>query len=150
MLKKKIKSVSTKKKDTSSMESVRSYLGKKVISKSGNVVGKVFDVLFLGNTITGIIVVKKISKLFLGKEFLNVSEDAVMLSIDPVTALEGKRVFDADGKKMGKVKEVIRKGNTNTLSAIMIKKNFYSSAIKIPKDDIDISKKNIILKKVYS
>lgn len=149
MLKKKIKSISTKKKSISAMEGSRSYISKKVISKSGNYVGKVYDTVFAGNILTGIVVMRRLSRIFIDKEFFKVSDDAVMLSIDPVISLQGKRVFDADGKKIGKVSKVIRKGNSNTLEAIMVKKNIYSKAVKVSKTDIDVSKKNIILKKVY-
>ncbi|MBN2111703.1 PRC-barrel domain-containing protein [Candidatus Woesearchaeota archaeon] len=149
MLKNKIRSISSGKKDPALMESARSYIGRKVVSKSGNFVGKVYDVRFSGSVFAGIVVMKKLSKVFIGKEFFSVSRDAVMLSINPVTSLEGKQVFDADGKRMGKVTEIIRKGNSNTLEAVMVKKNLYSSAVKIPKSEISVSKKNIILKKVY-
>jgi len=58
-------------------------------------------------------------------------------------------VFDADGKKLGKVVDVVRKDETNSMEALMVRKNFYSRQVRVPKNDIEVSKKNIILKKVY-
>lgn len=147
--KRKIHMISTRKKDHSEMGRFRSYIGKKVISKSGDFVGRVYDVLFSGDKMTGIMVWRRFSKLFVGKEFFDLSEDAVMLSINPVTMLIGKKVFDADGKKIGTVKGIIRKGKTNNFDAVTVKKNIFSKSIKVPKSEIETSKKNIILKKVY-
>jgi sporulation protein YlmC with PRC-barrel domain len=93
---------------------------------------------------------RRLSKLFIGREFIGgVSEKAVRLSINPVTMLLGKQVFDADGKLLGKVVNVVRKGSINTFSAIDVKRRIYSRGMRIPKDEIDVSKKNIILKKIY-
>jgi sporulation protein YlmC with PRC-barrel domain len=147
---KKLEAISTKGKDPLKMESFRSYIGKEVISKSGERIGKVHDLRFSGNSVTGIVVRRRLSRLFIDKEFIaGGSGGTIMLSIDPVTMMLGKQVFDADGKKMGKVSKVLRKGSSNTLTAVMVKKRMYSRGIKIPKEDIDVSKKNLILKKVY-
>ena len=150
MGKRKLTTISTKTKTPDSMDSVRNWVGKHVISKSGDVIGKVQDFKFLKNTITGIVVMKKLSRIYLGIEFVSaVSQDSVMLSIDPVTMLIGKKVFDVDGKDMGKLVQLVRKGNNNSFEAIIVKRKFYSKGIKIPKADVEISKKNLILKKAY-
>ena len=147
---KKLKAISSKNKDISKLDSFRSWVGKRVISKSGDIIGKVQDFRFLKNTIAGIIVMKNLSRIFIDTEFINgVSEEAVVLSIDPVTMLVGKKVFDVDGKEMGKVVRLIRKGNENTFEVLVVKRKIYSKGIKIHKKDVDISKKSIILKKSY-
>lgn len=146
----KMQSITSKGGDTSKMESFRSNIGKKVVSKSGDDVGKVHDVVFKGNSVAGIVVSRLFSRTFVGKEFIGkMSNDSIMLSIDPVTMVAGKYVFDADGKKIGKVSKVLRKGNTNNFSALLVKRKIYSKGVRVPKDDIDVSKRNIILKKVY-
>ena len=61
----------------------------------------------------------------------------------------GKQVFDADGKKLGRVKSVQRKGNANDFESVVVKRHFFSRGIAVPKSDIDVSKKNIILKVIY-
>lgn len=148
--KRKIKAILSKGKDPSQMDSFRSWIGKKVISKSGDIIGKVQDFRFSKSTIAGIVVMKNISRLFIGNEFISaVSADAVMLSIDPVTMLVGKKVFDANGKEMGKVARLVRKGSSNSFEAVIIKKKIYSKGMKVPKADVEVSKKSIILKKSY-
>lgn len=147
---KKIEAISTKNINPMKMDSFRAYIGKKVISKSGERVGKVHDIRFSGSKVEGIVVLKRISRLFIDQEFIaGHSDEAVMLSIDPVTMMRGKQVFDADGKKLGKVSDVVRKGNSNVMSSIIIRKRLYSRGVRIPKEDIETAKKNIILKKVY-
>jgi len=150
MTRKKLKAISSKNVDISKLDSFRSWVGKKVISKSGDIIGKVQDFRFTKNTIAGIIVMKRFSRIFIGNEFINgVSNEAVVLSIDPVTMLVGKKAFDVDGKEMGKVVKLIRKGDSNTFEGLIVKAKIYSKGIKIPKNDVDISKKSIILKKSY-
>lgn len=148
--KKRIVAISAKSRDTSRMNYFRSHIGKKIITKSGDTFGRVFDIAFSGNTVTGIIVGRRLSKLFVGKEFVSsISSGSIMLSIDPVVMLVGKQVFDADGKKIGKVVKLVRKGSSNSFSAIIVKRKIYSKGIKVPASDIEVSKKNIILKKKY-
>jgi sporulation protein YlmC with PRC-barrel domain len=147
---KRVKVISASKKDVSKMEGARSYIGKNVISKSGDKVGKVLDVAFKGSTMEGVLVQKKLSTLFIDRKFFaSVSNNALMLSINPVTMLLGKQVFDADGKKLGKVVKIVRKGGGNSFEAMMVRKNMVSKSIRVPKSEIDVSKKNIILKKAY-
>ena len=73
-----------------------------------------------------------------------------MLKIEPVTNLIGRQVFDSKGKRVGKVVEVIRKGTGNVYSELRVKKNIYSWSKHIPKKDIAVAKKSIILKKPWS
>jgi len=145
-----IKSITTKKADVSRMDSFRSHIGKKIITKSGDSFGRVFDISFSGNTVAGIIAARNLSKVFIGKEFVaGMTADSVMLSIDPVIMMIGKQVFDADGNKIGKVAKLVRKGSSNSYSAIIVKRKIYSKGIRVPRSDIETSKKNIILSKVY-
>ena len=147
--KKPIEIISPNDRNILKFESMRAYLRKKVVSKSGEIVGKIADVLFAAKGIKGIVVRKRFLKFYLDHSFFNTVSDKAMLSIDPVVLLTGKTDFDADGRRLGKVKKVVRKDHTNELKALIIKKRFYSKGIEIPKSDIDVIKKNIILGKVY-
>jgi len=150
-MKKKMISVSKKVKNPKSLESFRAYIGRKVISKSGEKIGKVHNIRFSGTIVSGFVVSKLISKFFVGIEYLgDVSEESIVLSIDPVTELIGKHVFDADGRNLGKVARLNRKGTENNFDEIVVKKRIYSKGITIPKKDIDVMKKNIILNTVYN
>ena len=130
-------------------ESIRDYLGKKVVSKSGKTIGSIREVLFTDNGIKGIIVYRLFSRFYVDKSFFNTVGNKAMLSINPVMLLKRKEVFDLDGKRLGKVVKVNRKNNTNDFDSITVKKRFFLKSIQIPKSEIDVMKKNIILNKVY-
>ncbi|MBW2982543.1 PRC-barrel domain-containing protein [Candidatus Woesearchaeota archaeon] len=130
-------------------ESIKDYLGKKVVSKSGKTVGSVRDVLFTDKGIRGIIVYRFFSRFYVDRTFFNTVGNKAMLSINPILLLKGKDVFDADGKKLGKVSRVKRKSHTNDFHSIVVKKRFFLKGIEIPKSEIDVMKDNIILNKVY-
>lgn len=130
-------------------ESIRDYLGKKVIAKSGKTVGVIRDILFTDKGIKGIIIYRLFSRFYVDKSFFNTIGNKAMLSIDPVLLLKGKEVFDADGKRLGKVVKVNRKNNSNDFESVTVKKRFFLKGFNISKSEIDIMKNNIILNKVY-
>jgi len=124
-------------------------LGKKVIAENGEVVGKVKDIAFDMNRIIGLYVAGAIGKVIIGREYIEqFHADSVVLKINPVTALKGKIVFDKDGKRLGRVTEIKRKGTTNEFTELAVKKNAISKSIQVPKKYMDVISKNIILKKV--
>ena len=150
MFQNKVDAISSKIKKPKLLGSFKVYIGKSVISKSGELVGKVQDVLLQGSTIAGVVVKKAMKKVFFDKEFFTAQTDkTIKLSIDPVTMHIGKQVFDADGKKLGKVVGLVRNSGANKFSQIVVQKHMLRKQVKIPKEDISIEKKNIILKKVY-
>jgi sporulation protein YlmC with PRC-barrel domain len=127
----------------------KSYIGKKVFSKSGEKVGKIFDVVLQNGLLAGVLV-KGHVKLLISKEFFHSdSPETIMLSINPSALLLKKHVFDADARKLGKVVAISRKGTTNDFSKITVKKNIFSKPFDIPKSEIEIAEDNIILYKVY-
>lgn len=132
---------------------LRSYLGKKVYSKSGDIVGSVQDILLNSkHSFQGIMVKTGLrSSLFIGRKYVKeLTPVSIMLSIDPVTSLVGKFVFDADGKKLGRVFELKRSSDANSFYALTIRKHRFSKPRDIPKEHIHVAKKNIILSKKYS
>lgn len=148
MFSRKIEVISSKTKKLEHTNSFSSYIGKKAYSKSGELIGKVDDVIMKDDVMKGILIKNK--KVFIGKEFFKYyTKEAIMLKIEPVTNLIGKQVFDSKGKRVGKVMEVIRKGTGNVYSELRVKKNIYSWSKHIPKKDIAVAKKSIILKKPW-
>lgn len=134
------------KKNIHEMETIRSYIGRRVISKSGDYAGKVFDIAVDRGRVAAFLVRRGISMAWIGSEFVaDSSRKSVMLSIDPATMLRGKVVFDSDGRRVGKVKMVVRKGLTNSIESIAVKRKFYSRAVRFKKSDIEVMKKNVIL-----
>jgi len=149
MFKKKIEILSARIKNFRGIRKMSSYKGKKVFSKSGEYGGRIRDVILKNDVMAGVIVNGK-RKLFIDKEYFSSdTDDVVMLSIDPVTNIIGKQVFDADGKKIGRVIDVDRNTTSNTFSSLVVKKGLISKPINIPKEHIDILRKNVILKKKY-
>ncbi|RMF07263.1 hypothetical protein D6764_00225 [Candidatus Woesearchaeota archaeon] len=123
------------------------YLRKVVLSKSGEKVGIVRDIVFHGHVFVGLLIGKN---LFIDSKFVHsVADDAVMLSIEPVTLLRGKIVFDADGRQIGKVKDVVRRHTGNDYESILVKKGIFRKPIAIPKSHVKTAGKNIILNTSY-
>jgi sporulation protein YlmC with PRC-barrel domain len=141
--------ISSKQADLANTKNLVSYINRKVYSKTGNLLGRVKDIILRHDTLIGFEVIGR-KKLFIDKEFFeSESDNSLMLSIEPITSLFGKHVFDADGKNIGKVKDIERKSNANTFTHLVVRKHFYTKPIKVPKEDIDVSKENIILNKKY-
>jgi len=147
---KQIPIVSDKEKNVLKFESMRDYVGKQVVSKSGEQIGTIVDVLFTDKGVKGIVVASgPFSRFYVDLSFFSTISDKAMLTINPVILLVGKEVFDSDGKKLGRVSTIKRKGNSNDLEAVVVKKRIYSKGIQIPASDIDVMKKNIILNTTY-
>ncbi|MGM5479898.1 MAG: PRC-barrel domain-containing protein [Nanobdellota archaeon] len=147
------KKLTTSKTKMESTLSLRFYLGKKVYSKSGDLVGTVSDIILSPkHSLKGLMVKnKKLSTIFIGKEYIkDLTPISIMLQIDPVLLLIGKYVFDADGKKLGKVIDLKRETESNTYEAIIIKKKPFSKPETIKKEFIDVAKKNIILSTTHN
>lgn len=125
-------------------------VGKKVIAQNGEVVGRVKEVAFDLNRIIGFIVQGKIG---VGQMLVDVHyveqyhEDSVILKISPVTSLIGKIVFDSDGKRVGRIKELVRAGTANDFTDLMVSRGAFRKAQKVPKSDMQVVGKNIILNK---
>jgi len=146
----KIDIVSPRETNILKFESMKDYIGKNVVSKSGEHIGSILDVLFTNKGVHGMIVSKGFfSKYYVDRTYFNTIKEKAMLSMDPILLLVKKVVFDSDGKRLGKVVRIKRKGKTNELEALVVKKRFYSKPIEIPKSAIDVMKKNIILNKKF-
>lgn len=129
-----------------------SILKKKVISANGEILGKVKDVAFDLNSVKGIYVSSGFFgvNMLIDKDYIQkLNADSVILKIDPVPAITGKVVFDSDGKKIGKVQSIIRNDNTNDFTEAVVRKSRIRKAIKIPKKDMGVISKNIILNRAY-
>lgn len=148
MFKISIELISSKLKSIGELVSSR-RLGKiVVISKSGEIIGKVREIRTKEFNVEGIIVAKPFSRYyeFIDKQSIKVfNQNEVLLKINPVTSLKGLSVYDTSGRRLGKVKKVMRSDNNNDFTSLVVKDKFYSKALLIEKDKIDIMKKNIIL-----
>ncbi|HJX50323.1 MAG TPA: PRC-barrel domain-containing protein [Candidatus Nanoarchaeia archaeon] len=149
MFERKIEVLSSRTKKLEGTGKFSSYIGKRVYSKTGELVGSVYDIIIKKDCMIGVLY-KKNSRVFIGKEFFKSdTADAIMLKIDPVTDLIGKQVYDSTGKRIGKVVELKRKSTANSYEELRVKKAFYLSSVFIPKKLIAVAKKNIILKEPW-
>jgi sporulation protein YlmC with PRC-barrel domain len=149
IFKKRVEIISNNLKDLNSLEMYSAYFGRKVYSKSGEFVGKVYDVGMKDQCFVGIFVKGK-RKVFIEENFISSDKDGIiMLSMEPVINLLGKKVYDSKGKMMGKVIDIERKTNSNNYEGLVVKKSFFRRSFSIPKKDIEAAKKNIMLNTAY-
>jgi sporulation protein YlmC with PRC-barrel domain len=123
-----------------------------VISKSGEIVGRVRNLRTRGFNVEGIVISRPFSmfKQFIDKSFIKTfNQDQILLKINPVLSLRGLKVYDKSGRRLGKVRKVLRQDNGNNFTSFVVKDKFYSKSILIGKDNIGIMKKNIILNMDY-
>ena len=119
-----------------------------VISKSGEILGRIKEVRMKGFGVEGIIFYRPWSfgSTFIDKSFIKVfNQNEALLNINPVTSLKGLSVYDTAGRDIGKVRKVMRPDKRNDFTSLVVKNRFYSRSVLIPKDKIDIMKKNIVL-----
>ena len=125
------------------------YLNKKVYTAAGNKLGTIKDVLFARGKITSVLIKGKNENIIDFKYLKPNINEKIMISIDPISLLLGKVVFDKEGKKLGKVKHVEQIENKNQFTAIMVKKYIFTKPQKIIATEIETVKENIILNTGY-
>jgi len=116
---------------------INKIIGARVLTKKGFVVGKVKDVRIDQKAMNfeGI-VVGGAKKAFFGVDYIEkLNYEAIILNIDPSYLIKGERVIDTYGKILGKVKEVNREAETNTIANIIVKPSF-RKAFVVPKSRI--------------
>lgn len=126
-------------------------IGKKVIAKNGEVIGRVGDVAIKDYDIKGVFCKSAaFGRVYIDKShFEAFSTNAIVLKIDPVILLKGKLVFDSSGRKIGTVKDVNRDDTTNKFKSIEVRGKIYKRKVTIKASQIATMKKNVILKGKY-
>lgn len=130
---------------------LKGILAKKVIADNGEIIGKVKDIAFDLNKVIGIYVAGPfgLGNILIDKDYIDqMLGDSIVLKINPLTSIIGKLVFDKDGKKLGKVKEIVRNNQANDFKEIIVRKNIFTKPFYIPKKDMDVIDKNIILNRI--
>ena len=132
---------------------VSDVVGRKVLTKDGVKIGKVKSVHIHPRdlTIEGIVVDPGFFDpyQFIGAGYIgSMTDEGIVLNIQPVTEYVGVKVFDYTGKEIGKVKDVNRSKQTNTLLSILVDRNGKEDVL-IRADYIATAGKNIVLKEPY-
>lgn len=102
---------------------VKKLIGKNVLSEGGTVVGTIYEVRLSPNgfDMEGIVVSTRVGMLYIGKSyFSSISDYSVILNTELGLLVKGRRVITVDGKTLGKVKQVNRKGNTNEIDSLLV------------------------------
>lgn len=128
-------------------------VGRKVLTKDGQNIGKVKSVHIHPKELTmeGIVIDPGFfdAYQFIGAGYIgSITDEGVVLNIHPVTEYVGVTVFDYTGKEIGKVKEVYRSKQTNTLLSMLVSRSGQEDVI-IRADYIAAAGKNIVLKEPY-
>ncbi|MBN2422161.1 PRC-barrel domain-containing protein [Candidatus Woesearchaeota archaeon] len=125
-------------------------LGKKVLSKDGQDIGKVGAVHVDPKTMTlqGITIDKGIFETndYIGRNYIeNLSNSGAVLNITPIKEFLGLEVFDSKAKKIGKVKEIRRTGDTNQLLSIVVDRGLTSEDLIVTENEIKEIGDNVML-----
>lgn len=132
---------------------LKRLLGARVLSVNGIVVGRVREVRIDPGKLSleGIFVSRGIFQpaLYIGASYFErASNDAVILNIDPFVLLKGKGVVSSDGKRIGRIKDLIRDDFSNNVKEIIVGKLF-GKDFKIPYENVKLTGKSTILKINY-
>ncbi|MDO8428402.1 MAG: PRC-barrel domain-containing protein [Candidatus Diapherotrites archaeon] len=104
---------------------VKDLIGKSVITAEGKQIGKIGEVLIdpIDLCLRGLVVRRGLitTDLFISKDYIkNLSKDRVELSADPFIESTEIKVFNVNGKQIGKVKSITRADNSHRITAIVI------------------------------
>ncbi len=122
-----------------------------VLSKNGAVIGSVSGVKLHPKTLKtlGVMVNRGFVRFYFGVSYIKrIGADSVLLTIDPSPLIEGKKVFMYNGKRMGRVKRVIRKGTTNDIKELVVA-SFLRKDIVVSASAIHLISKSVILSGHY-
>lgn len=133
---------------------LRKILGSRILSKNGIVVGRIKQVRLNPETekVEGVIVSRGWFRqnMYIEKSFFDrLSYDAIILNVDPVIMLKGRKIVTSEGEVIGKVKQVDRKGNTNDAENITTH-SFLRGTFIIPASYVKYVGQSIILKPTYN
>ncbi len=132
---------------------LREIIGVKVISKSGIIIGKVKKIKLDSEKmkVMGVVVKRShFSKVYFGEDyFRRLSNEAIMLNIDPYFLIIGKEIVSSEGKKIGKVVSIKRKRSTNEITSI-IGRSLIKGSYEIPISQVSQIGHTIILKSTYN
>jgi sporulation protein YlmC with PRC-barrel domain len=129
---------------------IQDVLGKRVLAKSGTVLGRVKAVHINKEKycVEGVVV----RRLFKEDKYIcityihMITPRAVILSIEPATLFEGCSVVSRDGKKVGTVKEMHRVGETNRVASLTVSRGWFRT-MEVRYADVEHLGTSIILSK---
>ena len=132
-------------------KNTRDLIGLRVLTISGRKLGTVRDVrLNKTHALEGIVAKKGIlgRRRYICRTYIKeINDKAILLSIEPATTHENRRVVSADGKVFGKVVRLNRVGITNQIQSILVRRRMHK--VTIPFSQVKLLGKSIILRTNY-
>ncbi len=115
--------------------------GKKVLANNGREIGSIKKVLIGTKSLQleGLLVERGFfsPNLLIGREYIEtLNERGAILKITPVTEYRGLKVFDADGKQIGRIRDIRTIGATNNIAAIVVSRGWLSEDLVLPRNSI--------------
>ena len=119
---------------------VRKLIGQRVLTKRGFNIGRVSEMRINPKTcaLEGVFISRGLFRkpVYIGTSYFDrISEKAIILKIEPSILLKGKNVISAEGKKLGRIREIMRKGDTNEIEEITVH-SFFKGDTKIKPSEI--------------
>jgi sporulation protein YlmC with PRC-barrel domain len=132
---------------------IKEVLGKNAISKGGTVVGRVTQIRVNkeNSQVEGIVISRGLTKkkIYVGKSYFEkLSHKAVILNTELSVLLKGRRVMTVDGKTIGKISTINRKGLTNDFESVVVRSLW--KKFLIPKKEIKMMNNSVILEHKYN
>lgn len=144
------KTIFTKNHELNDVTTIGNYFWKRVIDKQGKKLGRVLNIIIINNVLVSLVVLKGFKRYYVDVAFIeSMNRSTLKLNIVPVTNNIGKKVFDIDGRHIGKVIDVIKPNEKNEFTDLIVKAGIFSRKKIINKSEIKINDKNIILKTRY-
>lgn len=135
-----------------STKAAKSLLGKRVLSKSGDIIGRVWQLRIDPNkrTLEGVVLRRKVfRKIYICMSYVTrITDKALMLGIDPAALFRGRTIVSADGKKFGTAIALERMQETNEVVRVLVRRHLYKKLV-VPKEDFSRFGTSLILKKTY-
>ena len=133
---------------------IRKVINSVVLSKGGLLIGRISEVRIHPHKlkIQGVVINRGFFKkpIYVGENYFGrVTENSIILEIEPSVLLIGKRVINSDGKYAGRVMEVVRKESKNDIKFLKVKSTF-SRTFDIKIEDVEHLGKSIVLRKGYN
>jgi len=130
---------------------MQALLGKKVMDSAGKEIGSVTEIRLDPQTLNldGIELDRGFfgTYTFIGRKYIaSLTEEGAVLNMSPAADYKGLKVFDANGKDVGTVKEVQTEGTTNDISALVVETGLLKDDVVFSKSDVMGVGESVMLK----
>lgn len=130
---------------------IKRLIGKRVLSDGGAIVGSISEIRLNPNgfDLEGIVVSSAVGAIYVGKSYFStISDYSVILNTELSLLVKGRKVLTIDGKTLGSVKKVNRKGTTNEIESLLVG-NFWKKYL-IPVSSVKQIASSVLIKAKYN